>query len=206
MPETIGARLERIAKDSKGWTLSQFAEQLDVSYETVRKWVTGETAPNRRRLERICELLPVSPAMVLFGHEESAPKPANTQATKPADARARPAPVYEITETDWGHLQEFKDMNSEDVEFIRAETHRRHLRHKKVREEILAEVGMKAPAVAPGAQLPLAPRDGVGQSGSVLVKVAHGNAPATKPRLNSRFVGKRDKSPLTVGVKNAVKK
>lgn len=67
MPETIGTRLERAAKQNKQLTLAQFAEALGVSYETARKWVVGSTAPNRARLEQICDLLGVTPQWVMFG-------------------------------------------------------------------------------------------------------------------------------------------
>lgn len=48
-------------------TLAQFASSLGVTYETTRKWVTGATAPSRKRLLRICELLDVPPEEILFG-------------------------------------------------------------------------------------------------------------------------------------------
>lgn len=68
--------MERAAREHKGWTLAQFADQLGVSYETVRKWVVGTTAPNRNRIKRICELLPVSPEWVMFGEGAAVAAPA----------------------------------------------------------------------------------------------------------------------------------
>jgi hypothetical protein len=106
--------------------------------------------------------------------------------------------VFEITETDWGHLAEFKDMSDDDIAFIREETHKRHLAYKKLREEVLARAGIRiGVAQAPGQALPLSPRAPHGQ-GSVQVKVTAGPAAAPKPRQSSRLIAK-DKSPLTVG-------
>ncbi len=67
MPETIGARIARIAKERKGWAPAEFAAALGVSYESVRKWITGETAPNRNRLAKVGALLGVAPEELLLG-------------------------------------------------------------------------------------------------------------------------------------------
>ena len=153
-----------------------------------------------RRIEEGLELprgwldLPQDPK-ALLGHTYGTGK---TSTALKAVQQVREAKVFEITETDWGHLAEFKDMSDDDIAFIRAETHKRHLAYKKLREEVLTRAGIKvSDAKAPGHALPLSPRQTHGQK-SVLVEVTGGPPAAPKPRQSSRLVAK-DKSPLTVG-------
>ncbi len=73
MAESVGERIERLAMEKRKETLAQFAASLGVSYETTRKWKTGATEPNRKRLAKICELLKVSPDEVLFAAPDSGP-------------------------------------------------------------------------------------------------------------------------------------
>lgn len=72
--ETVGGRLEASARDH-GWTLAEFAAKLGVSYETVRKWRAGKTAPNRGRQKQIADLLGKPAEWVMYG---SASAPAAT--------------------------------------------------------------------------------------------------------------------------------
>lgn len=68
MTETAGARFKREAA-AKGWTLAEFAAKVGVSFETARKWVTGETAPNRNRVPIIAKVLDRSEHWVLVGDQ-----------------------------------------------------------------------------------------------------------------------------------------
>ena len=70
--QTVGGRLKEEAKRLHGWSLQTFAEKVGVSYETARKWVTGETAPNRKRAEKCAELLNRTPEWVMFGVDAEA--------------------------------------------------------------------------------------------------------------------------------------
>jgi len=68
MPQTIGERLRDYAAGPPlRWTQTQLAKELGVSTETLRKWITGETAPNRARVGRICQVLGVTPEWVVHG-------------------------------------------------------------------------------------------------------------------------------------------
>lgn len=80
MSETIGERLMKCAKAEKGWTKETLAANLEVSPETVRRWRAGETAPNRKRVEKIAEVLQKSKHWILFGIEEpQQPPPPKTR-------------------------------------------------------------------------------------------------------------------------------
>jgi transcriptional regulator with XRE-family HTH domain len=66
--QTIGARLRDFAAlPPLNWTAKELAERLGISYETLRRWINGDMAPNRRRVKAICEILHVSPEWVLLG-------------------------------------------------------------------------------------------------------------------------------------------
>lgn len=173
MAETIGARVERLAKEKKGWTLAQLAAALSVSYETLRKWVKGDTAPNRRRVEHLSKLLESSPDYIVFGVGGGA-------TIVQVKTTSKAAGVVEITETDWGHLLAYKDMSEEDIAFIAAETQRRHEAYKRIREEVLGKAGIKV-GEAHGQQLPIA------SPGTVIVKVVPGNPrePVEAPKVRA---------------------
>lgn len=59
MEETVGARIERIAKEKGLGKSAALAKSLGVSYETLRKWRAGEIVPNRNRQARIAAYLQV---------------------------------------------------------------------------------------------------------------------------------------------------
>ena len=66
--QTIGERLRDFAAGPPlRWNQKRLATELGVSTETLRKWITGETAPNRARIARICEVLSVTPEWVAHG-------------------------------------------------------------------------------------------------------------------------------------------
>lgn len=70
---TAGHRIESIAK-AKGLPVGQeLAAMLGVSYETLRKWRAGATAPNRNRAADIAKLLEVPEAE--FMHSTSGEMP-----------------------------------------------------------------------------------------------------------------------------------
>lgn len=83
------------------------------------------------------------------------------------------APIVEITETDWGHLEAYKDMSDEDAAFIRAETERRHLAYKKLREEVLVRAGVPLNNGKHDYHLPAAPA-----AGTVTVRIVAVPAPS----------------------------
>lgn len=59
MGETIGARIERIAREKGLPAGAKLADELGVTYETLRKWRQGITAPNRTRATHIARVLGV---------------------------------------------------------------------------------------------------------------------------------------------------
>lgn len=70
--ETIGQRIEAIASECGLPSNSALAQHLGITYETLRKWRSGSSAPNRSRLKKISELLGVDPARLMFGIEREA--------------------------------------------------------------------------------------------------------------------------------------
>lgn len=82
MNESIGARVLRRAHDLYGWGPQELADAVGVSYETVRKWRSDETAPNRRRMAVLAELLQVSTYWLMTGKSnEEQPSVAPHQGT-----------------------------------------------------------------------------------------------------------------------------
>lgn len=69
MAETVGERLIRVAKTELGLNQTQLAQALGVSGETLRKWRTGEIAPNRARARMVAEQFGRSVAWVMHGDE-----------------------------------------------------------------------------------------------------------------------------------------
>lgn len=71
-PETVGDRIERLAK-AKGLPVGgALANRLGVSYETLRRWKAGDTAPNRNRAVRIAEFLGCAPEAFMHGVTDAA--------------------------------------------------------------------------------------------------------------------------------------
>lgn len=72
--DTIGSRirsaLTRLEKSPK-W----LADEVGVSYETVRKWLADEIAPKRARVAAVAQALRLSEETLMFGAER-APAPA----------------------------------------------------------------------------------------------------------------------------------
>ena len=80
MDETIGARIQRIANGRRrpnGEPLptgAGLAEYLGVTYEALRSWTVGESAPRRARLPGIAQKLGVSVKELVFGETQPAPE------------------------------------------------------------------------------------------------------------------------------------
>lgn len=78
MKETVGDRIERLARERGLPTGGALADALEVSYETLRKWKVGSTAPNRGRVELISKYLKVPEALVMHGEDrEDSSRPAH---------------------------------------------------------------------------------------------------------------------------------
>lgn len=87
--ETIGSRirsaLTRLDKSPK-W----LADEVGVSYETVRKWLAGEIAPKRGRVADVSRALGMSEENLMFGSDRS-------QSGPPQDV----VPQMEASEPSW---------------------------------------------------------------------------------------------------------
>lgn len=94
MGKTVGERIEAMAA-SKGLPQgAALAALFGVQYETLRKWRTGEAAPNRSRQQAIAAVLGVAPAAFMHGVAEDAAKAAT----------AEPWPFERITPQQWAKL------------------------------------------------------------------------------------------------------
>lgn len=71
--ESVGNRIERLAKANGLPAGSALANRLGVSYETLRRWKAGETAPNRNRAVRIAEFLGCAPEAFMHGVTDAVP-------------------------------------------------------------------------------------------------------------------------------------
>jgi hypothetical protein len=69
---TIGKRIKDYVEKHTEWSFAQFCELVGVSYETGRKWVKGETAPNRNRAKVIADKLGKTTEWVLVGEASDA--------------------------------------------------------------------------------------------------------------------------------------
>jgi phage repressor protein C with HTH and peptisase S24 domain len=67
--QTLGERI-RSAANKKGMSLKRLSTELGVTYETVRKWATNETAPNRSRMLDVCRILEIRESELRFGEQE----------------------------------------------------------------------------------------------------------------------------------------
>ncbi len=67
MNKTVGERIRAIAAAKGLGDGEELAARFDVSYETLRKWTTGEAAPNRSRQAIVAEVLGVPPAAFMYG-------------------------------------------------------------------------------------------------------------------------------------------
>jgi transcriptional regulator with XRE-family HTH domain len=86
MEETVGSRIKALAiakalRDGKETpTFEQIAEAVGVSYESLRKWSAGKTAPNRKRAQQIATYLGCPPEEFMhgvnFGEDDAAAEPA----------------------------------------------------------------------------------------------------------------------------------
>lgn len=76
MEETVGARIERLAAAKGLPANAALAELFGVTYETLRKWRAGQTAPSRKRAAKISEKLGVEPEVFMHGVAQATITPA----------------------------------------------------------------------------------------------------------------------------------
>ncbi|MGH8611539.1 MAG: helix-turn-helix domain-containing protein [Gammaproteobacteria bacterium] len=71
---TIGKRIAA-ARAGKGWTQSELARQIGVKPQSVQLWEADATAPSRKRIESVAELLDTTPEELLFDVPPSRGRP-----------------------------------------------------------------------------------------------------------------------------------
>ena len=62
----IGNFIKKLRKE-KGMTQSQLAEKLNISFQSVSKWETGETLPDTNILLSLCDVLDTTVDILLNG-------------------------------------------------------------------------------------------------------------------------------------------
>lgn len=72
MNESVGERICAKALSDLSLNSKQLATELGISYETLRKWKTGETEPTPANRRAIAALLKVSEVWVVFGDDRPA--------------------------------------------------------------------------------------------------------------------------------------
>ncbi len=93
MARTVGERIEEIAAAKGLPAAAALAELLGVRYESLRKWRTGDAAPNRSRQKVIAKVLGVPEAAFMHGVDAAKAAPA-----------ADPWPFERITAEQWAAL------------------------------------------------------------------------------------------------------
>lgn len=86
--QSVGVRVRDEAARVHGWSLAELAHEVGVSYETCRRWVQGDIAPNRQRVAKLAKLLNRTPEWVMYGIEKDAVGP-------DADASIAPRQITE---------------------------------------------------------------------------------------------------------------
>lgn len=128
--ESIGARIERLGAERLGCTGKLLAAKLGVTYETLRKWKSGDIAPNRTRQEQIARQLgvPISAFMLPGG-----------------DAQGDPP----ISKDEQRLLAAYRVVLAEDRDKALAALERRAREVEEIELRIRTERGVFAPAAAP---------------------------------------------------------
>lgn len=67
MTETVGARIQRLARERGLPSGKQLAQALGVRFESLRLWTVGETAPSRKRAQVAADYLGVPVEVVMHG-------------------------------------------------------------------------------------------------------------------------------------------
>lgn len=70
MGDTVGQRIRRIAHAKGLGDGIELAKKLGVSYETLRKWTGGASAPNRARQKVVSDVLGVPAESFMYGVTE----------------------------------------------------------------------------------------------------------------------------------------
>lgn len=107
--DTIHTRI-KAARNELGLSMEQMAEQLGLAaWQTVQQWENGNTAPSRRRLPKVAELLGVTQEYLLSGTRDGAPtaggKPSKSLASLWPFKRISPDDYFALSESDRGFIE-----------------------------------------------------------------------------------------------------
>lgn len=69
----IHARIKQL-REGLGLSMEMLAEKVGVSWQTVQQWENGKTAPKRKRLDDVAEVLGTTSDFLMFGREGAALK------------------------------------------------------------------------------------------------------------------------------------
>lgn len=115
MVETVGLRIKQIAisralaAGEEAPTMQAIADSLGISYESLRKWTTSATAPNRKRAALIAAKLGVPVSAFMLG---AAPAEDDQPAPSPpySAAALRVAAIYDqVSPKDRRHIDAAAD-------------------------------------------------------------------------------------------------
>lgn len=118
MAQTVGVRIEALARANGYASIKDFVNAVGVSYETFRKWKAGDAAPNRARQQKLSELLGCDASVFMHGVD---PVAAQHQ------AGLETWPFERITPTEWRSLSVrwqavIEDAAVEKLRMLRAES------------------------------------------------------------------------------------
>ena len=70
--KTIGEKIRDRRKD-KGLTQKRLAALLKIQYQSVQDWERGRTKPATGKIQRLCEILDINPAVLLLEEKDGLP-------------------------------------------------------------------------------------------------------------------------------------
>jgi len=69
----------KAARDAKGLSMEQVAAAVGVrSWQTVQQWENGKTAPSRKRIQKVAEVLGINEMELITGNAEASDWPFST--------------------------------------------------------------------------------------------------------------------------------
>lgn len=91
----MATRLKKLLQLKNGGNQSEMARHIGVTAQAVQKWMSGETAPRGKNLQKAAEFLGVPEQVLMYGSESKAPEapmnasstPPNRQGDQPLDKR-----------------------------------------------------------------------------------------------------------------------
>ena len=79
MSKEIGERIEKLLQAKNGGNQSELARFVGVTPQAVQQWISGDTAPKGKNLEKVADFLCVSRAFLSYGVIEGKPAKISTK-------------------------------------------------------------------------------------------------------------------------------